>query len=76
MASASITTVVKMLEVLPESAQDDIVEHLRKYIAEKQDDLRWTRSFKRTQGPLVAAARRAKGEIAAGKASPMDYDRL
>jgi hypothetical protein len=76
MASASITTVVKMLEVLPESAQDDIVEHLRKYISEKQDDLRWTRSFKRTQGPLVVAARRAKEEIAAGKASPMDYDRL
>ncbi len=76
MGSASIATVVKMLEMLPEAAQDDIVEHLREYIAEKRDELRWDRSFKRTQGQLVAAARRAKEEIAAGKASPMDYDRL
>jgi len=76
MASASITTVVKMLEVLPEAAQDDVVEHLREYIAEKQDDLRRNRSFKKTQGSLVAAASRAKEEIAAGKARPMDYYRL
>ncbi len=76
MGSASIATVVKMLEVLPEAAQDDVVEHLREYIAEKRDELRWDMSFKRTQGQLVAAARRAKEEIAAGKASPMDYDRL
>ncbi len=76
MGSASIATVVKMLEVLPEAAQDDVVEHLRDYIAEKRSELRWNRSFKRTQGQLVAAARRAKEEIAAGKASPMDFDRL
>ena len=75
MESASIVTVVKMLEVLPEAAQDDVVEHLREYIAEKREELRWDVSFKKTQGQLVAAARRAKEEIAAGKASPMDYDR-
>ena len=41
-----------------------------------QDELRWERLFKSTQPQLIAAARRAKQEIAAGKASSMDYDQL
>jgi len=34
MASPTIATVVKMLEALPETTQNQVVEHLREYIAE------------------------------------------
>lgn len=37
-----------------------------------QDELRWDELFKRTQPQLAVAARRAKQQIAAGMATPMD----
>jgi len=76
MTSAAIATVVKMLETLPETAQNQVVEHLRDYIAEIQDEIQWDISFRKTQKQLMAAAQRARREIAAGHAEPMDYDRL
>ncbi len=76
MASNAITTMTRMMETLPEALQNQIVEHLREYIAELEDELRWEASFNRTQEQLMAAARRAKQEIAEGKAEPMDLDRL
>ena len=76
MASNAITTITQMMETLPEALQNQIVEHLREYIAELQDELRWEASFNDTQEQLIAAARRAKQEIAEGKAEPMDLDRL
>ena len=59
-----------------ETLQNQIVEHLREYIADLEDELRWEASFNRTQDQLIAAARRAKQEIAEGKSEPMDLDRL
>jgi hypothetical protein len=38
MASNAIATVVKMMESLPESEQNHLVEHLREYITEIQDE--------------------------------------
>jgi len=76
MSSPAISTVARMLEALPEAVQNQIVEHLREYVAALQDEIQWDSSFKRTQRQLAAAARRAKEEIAAGHATPMDYDRL
>ena len=76
MVSNAITTITRMVETLPEALQDQIVEHLREYIAELEDELRWEASFNNTQDQLVAAARRAKQEIAEGKVEPMDLDRL
>ena len=76
MASNAIATIARMMETLPEGLQNQIVEHLREYIAELEDELRWEASFNKTQEQLVAAARRAKQEIAEGKAEPMDLDRL
>lgn len=76
MASTAVATVMKMMESLPEPVQDQVVEHLREYLEDLQDELRWDNLFKRTQPQLVAAARRAKREIAEGHAEPMDYDRL
>jgi hypothetical protein len=76
MASTAIATIVKMLEALPETTQNQVVEHLREYIAEMQDEIQWDISFKKTQQQLIAAAQRAKQEIAAGHAAPMDYNQL
>ena len=76
MASNAIATITRMMETLPEALQNQIVEHLREYIAELEDELRWEVSFNNTQEQLIAAARCAKKEIAEGKAESMDLDRL
>ena len=76
MSSATVATVVKMLESLPEPVQDQVVAHLREYIEYLQDELEWDTAFQNTQRELVAAARRAKAEIKAGKAQPLDPDDL
>lgn len=76
MPSTAIVTVVRMLEELPEATQNQIVEHLREYIEDFQDELRWDSTFKNTQAKLGAAARRAKREVADGQATPLDYDQL
>ena len=76
MSSATITTVITMLESLPEPMQEQVVEHLREYLADMQDELAWSAQFKRTQPQLIAAARRARQQIAEGLAQPLDYDQL
>ena len=76
MSSTVIITMTKMLEALPESAQEQVAEHLREYLEDLQDELQWDSLFKKTQPQLMAAARRAKQEIAQGLAKPMDYDQL
>lgn len=76
MSSTAIVTITKMMETLPESTQEQAVEHLREFIAEMQDDMRWDALFRTTQKQLVTAARRAKEDIAAGRAQPMDYNEL
>ncbi len=76
MSSTAIATVVKMMESLPETMQDQVVEHLREYIEDLQDELQWNISFKKTQPQLIAAAQRARQEIAEGHAKPLDYNQL
>lgn len=76
MSSSAIATVIKMMESLPEVVQDKVVEHLREYLEDLQDELQWDKSFQKTQQQLIAAAQRAKQEIAQGHAKPMDYDQL
>ena len=53
MSSTAIATVTKMLESLPEPAQDQVVEHLREYLEDLQDELQWDALF-RTQPQLIA----------------------
>ena len=74
MSSTAIATAVKMLESLPEPAQDEVVERLREYIAELQDERAWEARFKRTRPQLIAAAQRVKEAIAQGHAKPLDLD--
>ena len=76
MSSTAVTTIIKMLESLPIDVQDRVAEHLREYIDDLQDELRWNDSFQRSQSELMAAARRAKQAIAEGQATAMDYDQL
>jgi hypothetical protein len=76
MSAAAIATIVKMVESLPDELQEKVVEHIRDYIADLEDEKRWDTSFQQTQGNLVAAARKAKQEIAAGQSVPMDYEQL
>ncbi len=76
MSATAITTVIKMIESLPEASQEQVVAHLRDYIADLQDERQWDTSFQKTQQQLSAAAQRAKREIAEGQATPMDYDQL
>ena len=76
MSSAAITTLVKMVESLPDDLQEKVVEHIRDYITDLEDEQRWDASFKRTQDNLIAAARKAKQEMAAGQSMPMDYEQL
>lgn len=76
MASETIATLAKMLESLPQAAQDQVVAHLRECIADIRDAIRWDLSFERTRERLAEAGRRAKQEIAAGLAKPMNLDLL
>jgi hypothetical protein len=76
MSAAAITTIVKMVESLPDDLQEKVAEHVREYIADFEDEAKWESLYQRTNSNLVAAARQAKREIAEGKSVPMDYDSL
>ena len=76
MSSTAIYTVIKTMESPPIEIQDRIAEHIREYVSDLQDETRWDESFQKTQDNLVAAARRAKQEIAEGQARAMDYEQL
>ncbi len=76
MSSTAIATLVKMVETLPENTQELIVEHLREYIATLQDEIQWDMTFENTSSQLIAAARQAKQDIAAGHATIMDHSQL
>ena len=76
MSSIAVATMTKMMESLPETLQNQVLDHLREYFEELQDELEWDRQFQKTQPQLIAAAKRAKEEIAQGYAQPFDYRQL
>ena len=76
MSSATIATLVKMIESLPDPAQEQVVEHLRQYLPDLQDEARWDELILRTQPSLIEAARKARQERATGQAAPLDSTRL
>jgi len=49
-----------MIESLPIDVQDQVAEHLRAYIDDLHEEMRWNQSFERTQSKLIAAAQCAK----------------
>lgn len=76
MSSATLTTIIKMIELLPESKQERVVEHLREYIADLKDDIRWDILFMDTESELSTIVKNVRKEIAEGKAEDFDYGKL
>ncbi|HAT14630.1 MAG TPA: hypothetical protein DCS91_14625 [Microcoleaceae bacterium UBA11344] len=76
MSSSAIATLVEIMESLPETLQDKVVEHLREYLEDLRDEEQWNLSFQNTQQSLIMAAKRAKQEISEGKAKPLDIEQL
>lgn len=69
-------TAVKMLESIPEEAQEEVVEHLRELVEDVRDELEWERLFSKKNKILIKTAHLVRRQIAAGKSSPMDYTKL
>jgi hypothetical protein len=76
MATPTLTTILKMIESLPEPRQNQVVDHLREYIADLEDEDKWDEAFAKTQDNLAYKTRQAEKQIAEGKSKPMDFDRL
>lgn len=76
MSTTAIATVVTMLENLPESTQTQVVDHLREYLADLEDEAQWDMNFAQTESSLIAAAKLARQQKNAGKSEPMNFDRL
>jgi hypothetical protein len=76
MASPALTTILKMIENLPESRQNQVVEHLREFITDLEDEDKWDKAFAKTQDKLAYKTRQVDKQIAEGKSKPMDFDRL
>ena len=76
MSSENIVTVTKIMESLPDSLQQQVIEHLREYIETLQEEKEWNDLVGKTENKLIDLARKAKQEIAEGKALVMDYDQL
>lgn len=74
--SKATETAVKMIESLPEAVQERVVEELRALVEDARDEAKWDILLERKKDGLVVAARKARKEIAAGKASDMDFDKL
>lgn len=74
--SKTMETAMKMLESLPEETQERVVEELRDLVEEARDDVRWNQLFEQRKVGLIVAARKARGDVAAGKAQDMDYEKL
>jgi len=76
MASPALTTILKLIESLPEERQNQLADHLREYLAGMEDEERWDKTFLRTQDKLAHMTREAARQIAEGKSEPMDFNRL
>ncbi len=76
MSPAASTTVIQMVDSLPEALQERVVEHMQEFIADLRDELQWNESFAKSQDKLVAAAQKARAEIARGLATPLTPEQL
>jgi hypothetical protein len=69
-------TITKMIQALPESLQERVLEEIKPIIAEALDEAEWQMQFERSEERMIAIARNAKQAIKEGKAEPMDYKKL
>jgi hypothetical protein len=76
MSMTIVATMTKMLEQLPSSAQEQVVDHMREYIEDLRDEAHWNKQFEASQSQLISAARKAREQIAEGRSMPLDVDKL
>ncbi|TAN43449.1 MAG: hypothetical protein EPN22_09965 [Nitrospirae bacterium] len=76
MDTSAASTMIKMLESVPDPLQESVVEHMRDYIEDVRDEARWKELFCRTENKLLAAAQQARREVFQGKGNPMDIEKL
>jgi len=74
--SKATETAAKMIESLPEAVQERVIDELRALVEDARDEAKWDDLIERKKDGLVAAARKARKEIAADKATDMDFDKL
>ncbi len=65
-----------MIESLPEAVQERVVEELRALVEDARDEAKWDDLIAKKKDGLIAAARKARKEIAEGKATDTDFDKL
>ncbi|AFZ53359.1 hypothetical protein VKI21_17285 [Cyanobacterium aponinum UTEX 3222] len=76
MSSENIATITKIMESLPDSTQEKVIEYLREYLATLQEEKEWDYLVNKNQNKLIDFARKAKQEMLEGKAQLMDYEQL
>lgn len=76
MSSATIETITRMLESLPDAAQDRAVEHLREYLEEMTDEIRWEDSFVKSADKLAEVAGTVRQQFKDGETEAFDLERL
>jgi hypothetical protein len=67
--SKATETAAKMIESLPEGAQERVVEELRQLVEDARDEAKWDELVDKKKDGLRAAARKARKEIAESEAS-------
>lgn len=72
MQSPALVNIIKMIEILPETTQDHLAEHLQQYIAELADEAEWDRLTAKTQSGLAKAAQEVRKAIQAGETTPCE----
>jgi len=70
------TTAIKMLESLPEGAQEYVVERMRHLIEELQYEFKWQKSFRSSAKKLEKIAKKIHQEMEEGNTEEMDYNKL
>ena len=75
MTTKAIETAIKLLEALPETTQEHLVDKLRRLALDAHDEARWDKRFSESDR-LRAAAQVARRAIGEGRATDMDFDKL
>ena len=65
-----------MREPITKDVKHNIVERLKNFFQDFYDKLRWDYLFKKKEKKLVEVAKKARQEIAEGKAKVMYYNKL
>jgi hypothetical protein len=55
--TSTATTIIKILDTVPEGMQDRVLEHMREYITDIREETQWHESFNKSQHQLMNTAR-------------------